>query len=306
MKTIIATEGKGKRGFTLLEMLVALVILSMAMTIVWQTFSVAIAAWKKGENFLAEMHHGDFVMEQLSESLRSAAYFDESGGIYGFRLENRESGRYPNDELSWVKSGSGFMPPDADLASGLHRIDFTVDDNDEGERAVMARIYPHLADQEEDDFAAGKTWEISSVVKGVDCRVYVEDDEDWSDEWEDTNSIPALVEITLYMDPLEGDDDPVTMKRAIEIPISRELKSGVIFDESGKEKDSDAGAEAAAAERRRRDAQDRSQPREEGGSRGDRDDLRRRSPPDRGSGSDSRGPSGQDQALPALPGRPSR
>jgi len=240
----------GRAGFTLLEMLVALMILSMSMAIVWQTFSVSIKAWRKGENFLSEMHHGDFVMEQLTEALRSAAYFDQSGGIYGFRLENREEGKYPNDILSWVKSGTAFMPPDAKLGSGLHRVDFTVDNNDDGDAAVMARIYPHLADQDEDDFAAGETWEISEVVKGIDCRVYVEEDEEWSEEWEETNSIPALMELTLYMDPLEGEDKPVTVKRAVQIPISRELKSGVIFDEGGKTAGGTSDEEAAAAARR--------------------------------------------------------
>lgn len=232
-----------KSGFTLLEMLVALIIVAMAMAIVWQSFTVAIKAWRKGGDFLTDMHHGDFVMEQLVESLRSAAYFDGSGDSYGFRLENRAEGRYANDKLSWVKSGKGFMPYRSDFGEGLHRIDLTVEDNDEGDPAVMARIYPHLADEDEDEYYEGETWEVSHVVKGIDCRVYIEEDEDWSEEWENSNSVPALVEITLFMDPLEEGEDPVEVKRAIVIPISRELKSGVIFDEAGKE----TGADAADA-----------------------------------------------------------
>ena len=233
-------------GFTLLEMLVALVIVAMAMTIVWQSFTVAIRAWRRGSDFLMEMHHGDFVMEQLVESLRSAAYFDGSGDTYGFRLENRSEGRYPNDKLSWVKSGKGFMPYGTELGEGLHRIDLSVEDNEEGEPAVTARIYPHLAEEDEEEYYEGETWQVSRRVKGIDCRVYIEEDEEWAEEWENSNSLPALVEITLYMDPLEGDDDPVQIARAIEIPISRELKSGVIFDEAGKET-TEAGAGAAPA-----------------------------------------------------------
>lgn len=239
-------KARGTFGFTLLEMLVALVIVAMAMTIVWQSFTVAIRAWQRGSDFLTEMHHGDFVMEQLVESLRSAAYFDGAGDTYGFRLENRAEGRYPNDKLSWVKSGKGFMPYGSDLGEGLHRIDLSVEDDEEGEPAVTARIYPHLAEEDEEEYYEGETWQVSQTVKGIDCRVYLEEDEEWSEEWENSNSLPALVEITLYMDPLEGDDDPIRMARAIEIPISRELKSGVIFDEAGKEATS-AGAGAAPA-----------------------------------------------------------
>jgi prepilin-type N-terminal cleavage/methylation domain-containing protein len=253
-------------GFTLLEMLVALFITALAMTIVWQTFSVSIQAWRKGEDFLAEMQHGDFVMEMLADGLRSAAYFDASGDTYGFRLENRQDGKYPNDKLSWVKSGGAFLPRSAEIGRGLHRIDLSIEENDSGDPAVTARVYPHLAHKDEGEFYEGQSWEISSVVKGIDCRVYIEEDEDWSEEWEDTNSVPALLELTLYMDPLEGDDEPVKLSRAVQIPISRELKSGVIFDEAGRESggatdapqgEADAGSRAAA-EAARRPSQDQS------------------------------------------------
>jgi prepilin-type N-terminal cleavage/methylation domain-containing protein len=240
------------RGFTLIEVLVSVLILTMAMAIVWQTFSMALNAWHKGETFLSQMHHGDFVIDQLTDALRSAAYFDESGGIYGFRLENRNSGEYPNDVLSWVKSGAGLMPQDAALARGLHRVDFTVDKNEDGEMVVMAHVYPHLADDDRDnEFGDGETWEISSVIKGINCRVYNEEDEEWSEEWENTNSIPAILEITLYMDPLEGDSEPVTIKRAVQIPISRELRAGVIFDESQKNTGTPPDDASLAAARKR-------------------------------------------------------
>ena len=39
------------------------------------------------------------------------------------------------------------------------------------------------------------------------------------DEWEFTNSLPRLVEITVYLDPLEEFGDPVELKRVVEIPL---------------------------------------------------------------------------------------
>jgi hypothetical protein len=42
----------------------------------------------------------------------------------------------------------------------------------------------------------------------------------WQDEWKFSNSIPKAVEITLYMEPIKKDDDPLEIKRIVEIPMS--------------------------------------------------------------------------------------
>lgn len=207
----------GKKGFTMLEMLVALAILMVAFGIVWTTFSTTVTAWNRGDKLVEELHHGDFVMEQLVSALRSAAFFKNKPEKYGFWLEDR-SGPFPRDEISWVTSGSAFMLPDSPLINGLHRIMVTIEDNDEGDAAVAVRAFPHLAEEIE----KGKTdpWYISTRVKGIDCRFYDFESKDWSDDWEDTNSIPSVVEVTLFMEPLERYGEPVKMTRVLQIPIS--------------------------------------------------------------------------------------
>lgn len=229
-------------AFTLVEVLIGLAIVAMAMTVVWQSFTAAINAWRRGDELIKDLHHGDFVMDQLVQSLRSAAYFDGSGDIYGFRLEKRHDGRYPNDILSWVKSGRGLMPYGSHLANGLHRVEVTVDRGEAGDDLVMARIFPHLA-RDDEDFSEGETWELSPYIKGVEARVYLIEEEDWSDTWDDTNAVPSMVELTLYMEPLPGDTQPVTMSRIVQIPVSREQYSGISLTEPGRETQRAAGPE---------------------------------------------------------------
>ena len=43
---------------------------------------------------------------------------------------------------------------------------------------------------------------------------------EWEDEWEPTNRIPAAVEITLYLEPLEKGDRPVAITRAVGLPVA--------------------------------------------------------------------------------------
>lgn len=211
------STNNNRAGFTLLELMVAMVLLVTAMTMIVGTFTAVLGAWRRGNEMLEDLHHGDFVMDQLVSGLRSAAYFETSPGKYGFRLDDRESGDYPNDMISWVTSGTAFMPRNDPLTKGLHRLVVTVENNDDGDAAVAIRAYPHLAEDVEDDDP--DPWFVSTEVKGLDCRVYNLEDEDWEDEWELTNSIPRLVEITLFMDPIEEYGDPVELKRVVEIPL---------------------------------------------------------------------------------------
>ena len=89
------------RGFTLLELLIALSIMTAAMAIVVSTFVVTLRARQRGSDLLEELHHGDFVMEQLVSSLRSIAFFHNKPERYGFWLEDREFAGYPADQISF-------------------------------------------------------------------------------------------------------------------------------------------------------------------------------------------------------------
>lgn len=214
------TDCVKKAGFTLLEVLVALVILSSAFAIIYSTFTTTLKAWRDGSTLLQDLRHGDFVMEQLASALRSSAYFDGLGKYYGFWMENKSTGRFPGDVLSWVTADPAFIPADSPLARSMHRIEFTIDRNDEGDSSVAIRAYPYLTEQ--DEARDAETWFVSSEVQGFDVQFYNLEDEVWEDEWEDTNSVPSLVQVSLFMPPIEKYGDPVTLSRLIQIPVSRE------------------------------------------------------------------------------------
>ena len=222
-----------ERGFTLLEMLVALTILVFAFAIIWETFTGTVKAWQRGGQLLDELRHGDFVMEQLVSALRSAAYFKKGGkesGQYGFRLQTGNAGSYPGDKLSWVTTSSAFIPPDSPLSKGTHRIIFNIEDNDDGDPSVCIRAYDPLL--EDEDTLEVERWFVSTEVQGIQCRVYNPEEEVWENSWEgeQTNTLPSLVEITLYMDPIEKFGDPVTLKRVVEIPIAPAVTNAVSAD----------------------------------------------------------------------------
>ncbi|HRZ10855.1 MAG TPA: prepilin-type N-terminal cleavage/methylation domain-containing protein [Kiritimatiellia bacterium] len=216
------TTRTGRAAFTLIEVLVAVAIMAVAFAIVWSTFTAAVNGWQRGTKLLDQLHRGDFVMEQLVLALRSAAFFSNRPDKYGFRLDESGGGEGSRDTMSWVTSGMAFLPPDSPLANGLHRLEFGLDTDDEGRPAVAIRAWPHLADEEESD-VKGEPWFVSTEIKGFRCRTYNAEDEKWEHEWENTNSVPRLVELTLYLQPFEDYEEPQKIQRLVEIPIAPPL-----------------------------------------------------------------------------------
>lgn len=219
----------------MLELLVALAILATAAGLIWGTFSTTVRAWRRGGELVDRLHRGDFVMEQLVAALRSAAFFATAPDKYGFRMEDRGSGPGAADRISWVASGTTFVPPSSPLAHGLHRLIVTVEPNSEGTLCFTVRAHPHLADEER--MPEPEPWHLSSDIKGFDCRIYNPEDEIWEDEWEDTNAVPRLLEVTLYLPPVEEYGEPVKLQRLVEIPVAPVVTQAVKWAEAGATED---------------------------------------------------------------------
>jgi len=206
-----------KHGFTLLEILISMVILSITLTLAWQTFSSATRAWTSGRDAMEKMHHGDFVLGQLSSALRSMGFFEKSAKHYGFRMDNNSVG-YGQHSISWVTASKAFIPHGKVFEHGLHRIEVGGGTDEDGTEGLTVTVWSHLADEEE---VEKESWFITETIKGLSCQVYDTDKEEerWRDDWEYSNAIPGLLEITLYAEPIDPYSDPLEFRQLIEIPL---------------------------------------------------------------------------------------
>lgn len=207
-------------GFTLLEILLAVALLAVATTVTYMSFSTVASAWKRGQALSFDIHHADFVMEQLEMALRSAYYQDRT---CGFTLEDGGEGAGSSDAISWVKLGSALVGADCPFVGTPHRVKFFLEDGKDGEK--WAAITAWRVRGQADDFDPDKLdpIPISKGIKGFNCRPrdpLNKDEVEWLDEWEDTNKIPTAVEVTLYMSPLDEGEDPVEIRRIIELPVA--------------------------------------------------------------------------------------
>lgn len=241
-------------AFTLIELLVALALLVIALGITFSTFYSISKAWQRGQAMSENLNRGEFIMEQIVCGLHSAFFpvrqaasapasktnstetnasstgtttTVSSSSDYGFILVNAGDGATARDSISWVKTGSSLLGPENALWRGLHRVKISVEDDEDGRPAVASRSwrpYGNAIDFKPDD---QPPFFISEKVIGLNCRVAKETDEDegwtWEDDWdgmEATNRLPLAVEVVLYLEPLEGQEDPVEIKRVVEIPVA--------------------------------------------------------------------------------------
>lgn len=209
-----------KKGFTLLEILLAVTILSVVSAVTFMTFSAATTAWQKGTKMADSMHHGDFVIDQLVMGLRSAYYPEENGSEYGFWHKDGGDGENAHDEISWVKLGGALVGRNSRFAETPHRVRFYIGEDEDGDSAACVKAWRLQGQVKDFDPDEVKPLYLSKHIVGFNCRMAWEmkDGEiDWLDKWEDdlTNKIPTVVEITLYVDPPRKGEDPIEMKRVV-------------------------------------------------------------------------------------------
>jgi len=210
-------------AFTLLEIMVALVLLVIALSIAYQALHATVRGWRRGVEVVENIQHGSFVMEHLAAALRSTVYFNDPKKSYGFYL-NKGNSIYPADTISFVTASPAFMPMDSPFRHGSHRITLFIDKDENGEEGLFVSARPQLTDPGEYE---EEPWLVSRAIQGLECRIYDDENDEWVDEFTESNSIPARIEISLYAAPEDDDDEPVVFTRILKIPVADAVKERI-------------------------------------------------------------------------------
>jgi len=204
----------------------AMVILTIAMSVAFQAFSGTIRGWKRGTEVIEGIKHGDFAMTQLANALNSTIYFYNPRKSYAFKMEKGMDSGLPTDTISFVTASSAFMPEGSPLQHGPHRLELYIDDDDDGNPALFSMAFPAIANVEEaEDEYDAEPHLVSRSVQGLEILLYDEELEDWTtDEWEEENSVPERVKLTLFVASEDEKEEPIAFTRVLEIPVAPSVK----------------------------------------------------------------------------------
>lgn len=178
---------KGAPGFTLLELLVALLVTGFVVTAAYAAFVVVTDTWERSraarEPAMATAAVRDIVAGWLS-----AATLNEAAGP--FRGVGRGVGALQQDELTFAIQDGGPLRP------GPHRVRLWVVNDLTAERqGLLAELTPIRGQA----LAAPETLSIAPAVTGLALRyrVMVDGRERWLEEWESEGQLPRAVELQM-------------------------------------------------------------------------------------------------------------
>ncbi|MSR67033.1 MAG: prepilin-type N-terminal cleavage/methylation domain-containing protein [Pedosphaera sp.] len=200
MKT--STE-RGRAGFTLIEVVIAIGLLTMVVMAMYQTWSAVLRATEAGSSAAAQVQRERVALNTIEEALGGVRMFEQNIAHYGFFVDTTNL-EYP--VISFVsRLPESFLGGKHFPNQPLRRVHFEVRDGlDSRMRELVMTQSPVLAIP--DDVTVRKHQTV--LAAGID-QFYVEfwstAVEDWINEWPSTNGIPQRLRLMIALKRKDGE-----------------------------------------------------------------------------------------------------
>jgi prepilin-type N-terminal cleavage/methylation domain-containing protein len=210
-----------RRAFTLIEIMIAIAIFAILVAAVYSTWVVILKSSQVGQEAAAQIQRQRIAVRTIEDSLTCIQSFQASMQYYVFNVTN---GDQPT--LSFVARLPEIFPRNGRFDSNLRRLTFAVEPPpanlgyDSTEKDLVLRQNEILKDMDPDEQAAPLV--LARNVKSFLVECWDTNALAWDTEWDDTNSIPPMVRVTLTLGgnmTSSGNSAPVlAITREIAVP----------------------------------------------------------------------------------------
>ena len=183
---------KSLRGFTLLEILLAMGIFMMILTAVYATWIAILKGSRAGQKAAVEVQRSRITMKTLEDAFTSTEYFMANPKYYMFFADT--SGDMATVSLATRLPGS-FLGIGRYGDQVVRRVSFYTQSGKDGMAELMMSQAPILLDT--NDSTAAFTLTLATDVTLFQLAFYDAQKNEWLDEWKYTNQLPKLVKIAL-------------------------------------------------------------------------------------------------------------
>ncbi|GEM_PF-1527925 len=230
------TSRNQARGFTLLELMLALVIMALVLTMVYSAFSAGSRACRFGGERAQIFHTARMAMQDILQSIENIDFGTNDG--YRFLGESSSAGAgragsVPADTLEFAAFSAPRLAGDRWYA-GQSRVRYVItrDAQDEEGAPLKHVLEKWTTDLDDVDFKSAHVTELSRDVAGIRFTYFGGENDKESDEWDSDrdDQLPDMVQVTLYVYEAQG-ERVHPLRSAAMIPtmkatLAAELKGG--------------------------------------------------------------------------------
>jgi prepilin-type N-terminal cleavage/methylation domain-containing protein len=203
----IRNAKRAARGFTIIEIMTAMMIFGMIIAAIFGTWSALAHGSVAGNRAAAEAQRSRIAVRTIEDALGATRSYVADVQYYTFDAEN---GSEPY--LSFVTKLPQSFPRSGRFNKlDVRRVTFSVESGDNFSKRLMLRQAPVLMDMDEDE--QNYPIVLATDVKKFEMEFWDKQKRDWLDEWTQTNQIPQMVKLTMQ---LGGDQTELT--RIVALP----------------------------------------------------------------------------------------
>jgi prepilin-type N-terminal cleavage/methylation domain-containing protein len=204
-----------RSAFTLIEIMVSIVIFALIVASVYSTWVLILKASQVGQSAAARAQRQRIAVRTIEDSLTCIQSVQASMQYYSFIVQNGDA-----PEFSFVSRVPDIFPRNGKFGDfNLRRLTFAVEPDANSVKNLVLRQNPILMDMDSDE-------QSTPLILARDVKNFVTECWDtntmaWDTEWDDTNSIPPLVRVTLTLNNGVGGDSSspaLTIQREIAMP----------------------------------------------------------------------------------------
>jgi type II secretion system protein J len=197
----MATVRLDNRGFTLLELLIAMTMMAIIAASLYTSMSIGFKAKESAERVVEKGRAAEIAIEVIKGMLMSAVV--PNGILAGtFKGEDDENdGGYAADTLTFYTSD--YNPKEDELACDIEKVVLEMSVREDTKERVIVRkvttnlLSPTTIDPDEEILCGN--------VRSMNLEYY--DGSDWVDEWvssENDNALPKAVKITIVLEDTDS------------------------------------------------------------------------------------------------------
>jgi type II secretion system protein J len=187
------------RAFTLVEIMIAFAIFAVLVSAIYSTWTLIIRSRQVGSSVAAQVQRQRIALRTIEDSLTCVQSFQASLQYYSFVVQNGDQ-----PMLSFVSRVPAVFPRNSRFGDfNLRRLTFTLEPGPDSEKDLVLRQNPILTDMDTDEQSYPLV--LARNVQNFVIECWDTNAVDWVGEWDDTNSIPPILRISLA---LNNSSDP--------------------------------------------------------------------------------------------------